>query len=272
MRTQGQLDDPRSALDSLWKDGVTPWDLGAPTKALISEVKSKLQLEHMRTAFVPACGSGYDLIPLARYIDTAREKIGLSSTEESFRVIGLEISPKSIEIATAVLEESFIEEGITKTPVCLYHGDAFACPSTWELAYSSTSHITGNMPLGLGLNGNSKFDFIFDYLFFCALPPESRKSWGNQMVRLLKKDGLLLTLMFPYVTKSLKEQTRPLQGPPYPVSLQDYQGALGPCGLQLDPHCPYTSDDTVPTREGQEMVSWWSHKEKELPQQMEQNV
>jgi hypothetical protein len=258
-RILSQPDNPRSAWDSLWKDGVTPWDLGTPVKTLISEVRSKPQLQKMENAFIPGCGSGYDLISLARYMDTTRKYAPSSKSEERCSIIGLEISPKSIERATAVLEESLNEEGPTETHVCLYQGDVFACPSTWDLVYNTTDNIMTSTTR-VELNGNSKFDFIFDYLFFCALPPDSRHTWGRQMSRLLKDEGLLLTLMFPYTTTSTEERTEPIRGPPYPVSLQDYQDALSSNGFQLVPPGPYASGDTVPARQGHEMVGWWSHR------------
>ena len=34
------------------------------------------------------------------------------------------------------------------------------------------------------------FDFIFDYTFFCALPPSMRGAWGKRTAELLKPGGL----------------------------------------------------------------------------------
>eukprot|EP00980_Cylindrotheca_fusiformis_P002900 scaffold675_cov103-Cylindrotheca_fusiformis.AAC.11 len=263
-----------SAWDSLWEDGLTPWDLGMPTKALISEIRSKKK-SFIQTAFVPGCGSGYDLISLARYMDEYDHHYLEGSGRRC--VIGLEISPKSIERATSViLEESFSNiNGPSKTPICLYHGDAFACPSTWELMYDSTSttdskNEMNESSLSSSWNGklskDIKFDFIFDYLFFCAIPPDLRPTWGYQMSHLLQQeDGHLLTLMFPYSTTRNNNNNKTLRGPPYPVSLQDYQDALHPHGLELlldPPGGIYESEDTFPVRRGQEMVGWWSHQKK----------
>lgn len=62
------------------------------------------------------------------------------------------------------------------------------------------------------------FDFVFDYTFFCAIPPEMRLEWGNRMRKLVKKGGMLACLMFPL---------EPMGNPPYQVCPQDYSKVLG---------------------------------------------
>ena len=76
-----------------------------------------------------------------------------------------------------------------------------------------------------------KYDFIFDYLFFAALDPPLREKWSDSMKRLIKPNGngILATLIFP-LRKSGENQ---LQGPPYPVALEDYQELLLPRGFEL---------------------------------------
>ncbi len=60
--------DQAAAWKSLWQEGVTPWDLGMPTQALISEVRSKRLCP--QTTLIPGwCGMGHDLVALARYLD-----------------------------------------------------------------------------------------------------------------------------------------------------------------------------------------------------------
>lgn len=244
-RMQSLPDDQAEAWDSLWKEDITPWDLGSPTEALITEIKSKQQLS-LTKSLIPGCGSGYDLYSLARLIDGTKTK----AREHS--IIGLEISLESIKRAKQVLSEKFEQSGTTETKIYLMQGDFFSPPSTWNLEYSNAEAATSAENLD---KSHQQFDFIFDYLFFCALPPEIRGGWGRQMSQLLRPDGNLLTLMFPYSTT---ERTILPRGPPYPVSLQDYQEALSENGFQLSPDCPYASESTVEARKGQEMVGWWS--------------
>ncbi|KAJ7833114.1 S-adenosyl-L-methionine-dependent methyltransferase [Mycena olivaceomarginata] len=44
---------------------------------------------------------------------------------------------------------------------------------------------------------DEKFDLIYDYTFFVAIPPSRRPEWGTQMNSLIKAGGYLITLVFP---------------------------------------------------------------------------
>ncbi|XP_026461030.1 probable thiol methyltransferase 2 isoform X1 [Papaver somniferum] len=68
------------------------------------------------------------------------------------------------------------------------------------------------------------FDLIFDYTFFCAIEPRMRASWGKRIHELLKPDGELITLMFPTDDRD--------GGPPYKVSVADYEEVLHPWGFK----------------------------------------
>ncbi|GMP54946.1 hypothetical protein CsSME_00019929 [Camellia sinensis var. sinensis] len=82
------------------------------------------------------------------------------------------------------------------------------------------------------------FDLIFDYTrnilisrsngqlrrFFCAIEPDMRSAWASQMRDLLKPDGELITLMFPISDH--------VGGPPYKVSVADYEEFLNPIGFK----------------------------------------
>ncbi|XP_011085055.1 probable thiol methyltransferase 2 isoform X1 [Sesamum indicum] len=68
------------------------------------------------------------------------------------------------------------------------------------------------------------FDLIFDYTFFCAIEPGLRSQWARKISDLLKPDGELITLMFPVDDHE--------GGPPYKVSVADYEEVLHPLGLK----------------------------------------
>eukprot|EP00257_Ricinus_communis_P021353 XP_015580826.1 probable thiol methyltransferase 2 isoform X1 [Ricinus communis] len=68
------------------------------------------------------------------------------------------------------------------------------------------------------------FDLIFDYTFFCAIEPEMRSQWAIRIQDLLKPDGELITLIFPIDDH--------LGGPPYKVSVSDYEEVLCPIGFK----------------------------------------
>lgn len=63
------------------------------------------------------------------------------------------------------------------------------------------------------------FDMIYDYTFFCAIPLDKRLSWANQMARLIRPGGILITVIFPIVEKE--------GGPPFAVSFDVYKDFLG---------------------------------------------
>ncbi|XP_002275789.3 probable thiol methyltransferase 2 [Vitis vinifera] len=73
-------------------------------------------------------------------------------------------------------------------------------------------------------NPTELFDLIFDYTFFCAIEPDMRSVWAKRMRHLLKPDGELLTLMFPISDHA--------GGPPYKVSVADYEEVLHPMGFK----------------------------------------
>jgi hypothetical protein len=310
----GNTDEATKKWESLWKQNCTPWDLGKPTKVLLSELENKSPRRPYNTALIPGCGSGYDVISLARYWDTKEESSSSSSSLSSSStvihqhqisspsvqriVVGLEVSKTSLERATDLLKQSIEDDGpFQTTKIKLYLGDFFADPSTWKLYLEETSTLecsknsyldkkhhslnidddgvssstTNNAPV-------ANFDFIFDYTFFCAIPPNKRRQWGQQMIRLLQPSnvdimdqiedtekqespcsGELLTLMFPYVSSPRYDSP----GPPYLISSQDYIDAFQETTKSSEQTLtleqpPYESKDTVSSRKGQEYVAWWS--------------
>lgn len=306
-----QSDDKRDGVDAweaLWSQGVTPWDLGGPTRTLISELERKHREEPVtllwKTALIPGCGSGYDLVSLARFWDSMHETDISSIVPIERTVIGLDVSPTSLERAKTQLLEARDSGGHKRFPttdIQLFLGDFFEDPLSWTLFHSEKSakikveddNVRGSQP-------RKTFDFIFDYTFFCAIPPSRRREWGQQMTRLLTKavrcddnqegmivnevdqrwqhpvGGQLLTLMFPCVPTSRPDSP----GPPYLVSFSDYQESLhgiDDCNdvtnprkalLHLTTKHPYYSKDTVPTRRGQELVGWWAFETLTAPSEL----
>jgi SAM-dependent methyltransferase len=316
MRKLVQESDSANAWDALWSQDITPWDLGGPTKALVSELERKHreapETLQWKTALIPGCGSGYDLLSLARFWDSRPACCAVDAPCPIERtVIGLDVSPTSLERAKAYLvhaRSSSIHKPLMHTDIRLFTGDFFADPSTWDLFHhEKTCNVDSVKTRGIG--SISTFDFIFDYTFFCAIPPTRRQDWGRQMTRLLTtsasrdddqtrgiwtpedsqrrqdprpifaKGGQLLTLMFPYVATGRPDSP----GPPYPVSFSDYVEALQVPGenrkfynrsrkrLRLTTNLPYESIDTVPSRRGQELVGWWSFENSKAPSERRDN-
>jgi SAM-dependent methyltransferase len=234
--------------DDLWVEGITPWDMGGPTPLLWHEL---CEQKPPRTSkiLVPGCGAGYDLATLARYSS-------LSNYNSGCVVIGLDLSPTSLQIAakkvTSLLGNN-ISEGIDPSQqknqprVELRQGDFFSSVLNWELNNLVNGTSSGKKGIAL-----SDFDLILDYTFFCALPPAQRADWGKRVSELLLPEtGRLLTIVFPILPEADRNK-----GPPYPVTIQDYQLALEPHGIKLI-ETPCASPHSVPSRQGKELVCWW---------------
>lgn len=244
-----RLDSQESSWDDLWKDGMTPWDLGKPTPLLIQELH-KMRVNTQKTSrlrsLVPGCGSGYDLLTLVDHHDGVI--LPPPQTEEELIVVGLDVSPQALKSAERIIsgKES------SSTRVALACGDFFEDTSKWETVFCSSSSKTSS------LSCPTKFDFIFDYTFFVALPPELRPKWGERTAQLLDpQHGRLLTIMFPILPDADRTQ-----GPPYPISIQDYVDVLEPHGIVMDGEA-FESPLSVSSRAGKEMVCYWKVAQQE---------
>ncbi|KAE8658642.1 Thiocyanate methyltransferase 1 [Hibiscus syriacus] len=91
------------------------------------------------------------------------------------------------------------------------------------------------------------FDLVFDYTFFCAIQPDMRSAWAQQIQNLLKPDGELITLMFPIDDHA--------GGPPYKVSIEDYEKVLHPMGFKAI--SVVDNELAIETRKGKEKLGRW---------------
>jgi len=205
--------------ESLWKQNISPWDLGMATPALKQELIQYTDGDLGR-ALIPGCGGGYDLVTL---VEHKKMNGGLSE------IVGLDISETCIEKTKRVLKDS---PNVSIDDVTLVTGDFF------DFEYKEP------------------FDFVFDYTFFCALPPRLRSSWGSRIGELVKKkSGRLLTLIYPINDERASDYAK-LTGPPFSVSLEEYSKALSPHGFVLDR--VHKSSASVSKRAEHEMVAWWT--------------
>ncbi|CAL4928348.1 unnamed protein product [Urochloa decumbens] len=139
-----------------WEEGVTPWDLGQPTPAVVELVKSGTLPGGGATVLVPGCGAGYDVVAL--------------SGPGRF-VVGLDICETAVAKAKKWSAAAAGADG---------DGSLFA--------FVAADFFTWEPP--------ERFDLIFDYTFFCAFHPSMRPAWAKRMADLLKPDGELITLMY----------------------------------------------------------------------------
>lgn len=91
------------------------------------------------------------------------------------------------------------------------------------------------------------FDLIFDYTFFCAIEPSMRSAWGRKIRDILKSDGELITLMFPFGDH--------VGGPPYKTSIADYEEVLHPLGFRAT--SIVDNELAIEPRKGREKLGRW---------------
>jgi methyl halide transferase len=72
----------------------------------------------------------------------------------------------------------------------------------------------------LGSDHAAAFDAAWEYTCFCAIDPDRRAEYARVLHDIIKPGGILLGCFYP-----LKDGT---DGPPFPVSRQDIEAALGP--------------------------------------------
>lgn len=168
------------------------------------------------------------------------------------------------------------DHNVLPTKIKFMHGDFFQSELSWKEITSTSSLLSVQSderiieddqnktvtPPKISSEECMKFDFIFDYTFFCAIQPELRSRWGKRMSTLLiPETGRLLTIMFPIPpsssSSSSSSQPSILDGPPFPVTVEDYKNMLEPHGFQMLDGCPHEHEDTIGPRKGNELVSWW---------------
>lgn len=137
-------------------------------------------------ALVPGCGRGYDVTLLA-------------SPERT--VYGLDIAEGAIAAAT----QRYLGLPDTERP-----------PQS-SVVFCVTSFFD------LPEDDESKFDFIYDYTFLCALDPSIWIDWATKMAALVKPGGELCTIIFPIGDRQ--------GGPPFQVTMDDYKNLLEPLGF-----------------------------------------
>ena len=95
---------------------------------------------------------------------------------------------------------------------------------------------------------DSKYDFVFDYTFLCAIPVERRTEWAEWMAKYIRKDGILISLIFPIAEYE--------GGPPFSLLPSMVEALLKDnFTLVLLEDC-----ESIPVRQGREKISVWKRK------------
>lgn len=175
-----------------WNNGLKPgerFDVSTPSPLLVKMVREGKVPDGR--ALVPGCGRGYDVTLLA---------------SEKRYALGVDMATKAIEAAQERLQALPAGE-------CAHKGNAdFRVANFFDLNTADPAQL---------------YDFIYDYTFLCALNPSIRTQWAEQMGKLVKPGGMLLTLIFP-----IREDDG--AGPPFAVSLQLLEDLLLPVGFTCE--------------------------------------
>lgn len=191
--------------DQQYHDEETPWDKGAPSPPLLEWLDLHRGLAAGRV-FVPGCGLGHDVRAIA-------------SCPEVDKVMGLDFSPRAIELARAYPAS----EAVTYEA-----GDLFAL----------AEHHRGT------------YDWVWEHTCFCAIDPDLRNAYVEAVDSALRPGGSFLGVFFlhPY-----DEDHRPGEGPPHGATLDELLDRFTEAGnfTLAESYLPTRS---YPGREGLEWI------------------
>ena len=164
-------------------------------------------------ALVPGCGRGYSLVQLA-------------TAERS--ALGLDIAPTGVAAAREYLAEA-VGGSELEAQVSVQEADFFS----EELVPT------------LG-----QFDVVYDCTFLCAIQPDMRKAWAEQMSKLLSAEGELVTLIFP---------NGPLgsTGPPFTINVELATSLLTPHGFKAVEVTEVPPEQLARGQTGSEVIAVW---------------
>lgn len=199
--------------EAMWQQNVTPWDRAGPHPILAEVINGNrdiigrpvegfVDIISRKKALVPGCGRGYDVLLLASY---------------GYDAYGVDVSQTAID-ACIELDKTQAEDTAKypiKDPKIGRGSRNFICADIFK----------DNL---LAHTGGMEFDIIYDHTFLCALPPQLRPKWSEQMSDLLAPGGSLLCLMFPL------EKSPKAGGPPHGLSSELYEQLLSQPGKEVE--------------------------------------
>ncbi|CUS15662.1 unnamed protein product [Tuber aestivum] len=217
----------------LWEGGeFLPWDKGTASPALVDllnqQKENPIFVAHNhksgpKTALVPGCGRGYDVLLLAQH---------------GYHAVGVDISAKAIDDAQAWIDNEIQRLKAVGGPL-----------PTGQIDLISGDFFKDDWVAQVGIDANGGFDVIYDYAFLVALNPALRTNVAARMHQLLAPgQGVLIALEYPLF--------RPVEtgGPPHGIRSSDYDGLFGGKFLKA---LHYMPERTHKVGEGSDMVSVW---------------
>ncbi|GAA5853560.1 hypothetical protein JCM3766R1_003129 [Sporobolomyces carnicolor] len=226
------------AWDAAWRSDVTPWDsrLKDVQPSLRELVESEFWHERVEPglreiggrvrALVAGCGRGYDAIYFALQ--------GIDS-------VGIDLSPTAVRAANDHLES--LGANAPKNV-------EFRAADFFDFSLDQDDSIRRDDDDEDRDGEGRLFSLAYDFTFFCAIPPASRRMWGERYAALIRRGGVLITLEYPIDGDRQG-------GPPFSVSPEAYDQVLSPNFDKMY--------DQVPTKqtaghEGRERIVVWKRK------------
>ncbi|THC96385.1 hypothetical protein EYZ11_004156 [Aspergillus tanneri] len=227
---------------NLWSIGESQiWDKGFPNPALEDALVQQRSIlgdpltvdaqgvEHRKTALVPGCGRGVDVLLLASF---------------GYNAYGLECSAVAVE-------ECKQEDTRNRHRYPVRHPEV----GRGKAIFVQGDFFKDDWLKALRLPFNC-FDLVYDYRFFCALNPSMRPQWALRYAQLLAPSprGNLICLEYPRNKDPL------LPGSPWGVSSEAYWEHLTHPGetIPYDDHGRCASDPSrKPGERRFERVAYW---------------
>ncbi|RPA93366.1 S-adenosyl-L-methionine-dependent methyltransferase [Choiromyces venosus 120613-1] len=220
----------------LWEGGeFLPWDKGMASPALVDlmdqQKENPIFVAHnhksgAKTALVPGCGRGYDVLLLAQH---------------GYHAVGVDISAKAIDDA-----KEWVNNEINKLRAA---GEPLP---TGRIDLIAGDFFKDDWVVELGIDPNGGFDVIYDYAFLVALNPALRTKVAARMHQFLASgQGVLIALEYPLF--------RPAEtgGPPHGIKSEDYDALFGE---KFSKALHFMPKRTHKVGEGSDMVSVWVKK------------
>ena len=135
---------------------------------------------------------------------------------------GLEVD--LVDFAPAALESALSLAAQAKVTLNVFRQDFFALPK-------------------LSFHRNS-YDLIWEYTFFCAIPPEKREAYAQAIPLLLRKNGYFFGLFFPLASTEA--------GPPFLVEKEEIVNLFSSHSIQFE-----TPLESVKPRAGRELLGFF---------------
>lgn len=212
--------------EGAWVKNVTPWDTATPAPAIAFMCQRHPNvLADAQRVLVPGCGSGHDAREIAR-------RLQLQENLSAATVTGLDLS------STA-----------SKTADLLHRGDpdGAALLEAGTLRFESGDFFTHSH----SMSPKSGYDLVWDYTFYCALPPSMRPDWARAMGSLVRRGGgRLATLLFPVDEHE--------GGPPFAVDVEQARRELEEFGgFECVDLVQVPDEHSLKPRRGREWLGIW---------------